>query len=557
MMKRATSGAPTDLRDLRRILQRWDNRLRLQHSLRWLPRGLLIGLLIALLVGVAARIWPIVLSSTLVPLSAVLIGIGLIATLAVIWAWPRGVHQLAARFDQQFGLRDRATTALELANGAIPTQSEVIRDQQLALTMQAVSGVDARQELPLATDWREWSVVAALAIGLGFALFLPNPQDEFLTGIAETEEAIAEEIEQLEELRQEVLEDPSLTDEQAGQVLEVIDDLIETLEQDGVSQEEAVAAFNEAQQDLDDLSEEFAAERQEALQQASGLFDGTAAEEAGEALEEGNFLEAAEALENIDPSNLSPEEAAALAESLREAAEALEGSDPELAEQLEEAAEALESGDVEGAQEALEGAAGEIAENAGEAQQLDELGEALEEGQGNVAGGDEGDEGGENAPGSGGQPGEGPPQPGEGGMGEVLPDEGGEGGAPGQGQPGSSGAGDEEPGDPAQGGQAGDELPTDNNPGDGGETPFDDIFDPQRVGGEGGEDVDIPGDPGAGAPTGTEGDFAENPDGDSSVDYSDVFGDYEDAVNEALDSGYVPLGLRDLIRQYFSSLDPD
>ena len=39
--------------------------------------------------------------------------------------------------------------------------------------------------------------------------------------------------------------------------------------------------------------------------------------------------------------------------------------------------------------------------------------------------------------------------------------------------------------------------------------------------------------------------------------YNQVYSDYEGAVNEALESGYVPLGLRDVIRQYFSRLEPE
>ena len=99
-------------------------------------------------------------------------------------------------------------------------------------------------------------------------------------------------------------------------------------------------------------------------------------------------------------------------------------------------------------------------------------------------------------------------------------------------------------------------MNTDNGPGDGGESSFADIYSPQRIGGEGGDQVDIPGNPGAGLPTGNEGNFAENPQGESTVPYGDVYGDYAGAVNEALDNGYVPLGLRGLIQQYFTRLDP-
>lgn len=100
-------------------------------------------------------------------------------------------------------------------------------------------------------------------------------------------------------------------------------------------------------------------------------------------------------------------------------------------------------------------------------------------------------------------------------------------------------------------------MPTDNAPGDGGEAPYDPVYAPQRIGGEGGDQVDIPGDPGPGQPTGNTGEFADNPAGESTVPYNEVWADYAEAINQALEGGYIPLSLRDLIHQYFSGLAPD
>jgi hypothetical protein len=53
-----------------------------------------------------------------------------------------------------------------------------------------------------------------------------------------------------------------------------------------------------------------------------------------------------------------------------------------------------------------------------------------------------------------------------------------------------------------------------------------------------------------------QGEFTENPDGQVTVPYNQVFSDYADDANRALDSDYVPLGLRDVVRNYFTSLEP-
>ncbi len=40
------------------------------------------------------------------------------------------------------------------------------------------------------------------------------------------------------------------------------------------------------------------------------------------------------------------------------------------------------------------------------------------------------------------------------------------------------------------------------------------------------------------------------------VPYERVFGDYRNAAYEALEGDYVPLGMKGLVRDYFSSLEP-
>ena len=42
----------------------------------------------------------------------------------------------------------------------------------------------------------------------------------------------------------------------------------------------------------------------------------------------------------------------------------------------------------------------------------------------------------------------------------------------------------------------------------------------------------------------------------SQVPYSQVFAEYANAYRQAIDSGQVPPQMKDLIRQYFSSLEP-
>ena len=38
--------------------------------------------------------------------------------------------------------------------------------------------------------------------------------------------------------------------------------------------------------------------------------------------------------------------------------------------------------------------------------------------------------------------------------------------------------------------------------------------------------------------------------------WNQIFGDYRDAASRALESDYIPLGLRDVVHDYFSGLEP-
>ncbi len=541
----AASGTDSrSLDKLARLLNAWDTRLRVVQSVIWAPRGLGIGLALGLVLAVAARLWPLVTRVMLIPFLVLLSLIGLVAALIGVWLWKRSTLDMAHRFDRAFALKERMSTAVELATGRLPVESEHLADRQYHQAVRVASRVRPSEGLPLRADWREWAALALPIVAIAISLWLPNPQEAVIEEREAIEEAIAEQIEELEELREEVLNNDELSPEEQQQIVEALDEAIETLEQSGVSQEEAMAALDAAEETLRDLGEEMAAEQQAALEAASEALNETAAEAAAEALAEGDLEAAAEALENLDADSLTPEEQQALADSLEAAAEALEGTNSEAAEALRDAAEALRSGDAAAAEEALGQAADAIAEG-GEGQQtveqVDEYADRIGKGEGEVTGAGRG---------------QGGDQPGQGGMGQAQPGQGGAGeGQEQQEGQGSGGSGRGEGQGESQGGPE-DPMGTNNGPGDGGETSDEEIYDPRRIGGEGGPEVDVPGDPGAGAPTGNEGELVDNPQGDSQVPYSEVYPDYEDAANEALDNGYVPLGLRELIRKYFGSLDP-
>ncbi|MFZ4814650.1 MAG: hypothetical protein ACOYL5_08950, partial [Phototrophicaceae bacterium] len=118
-----------------------------------------------------------------------------------------------------------------------------------------------------------------------------------------------------------------------------------------------------------------------------------------------------------------------------------------------------------------------------------------------------------------------------------------------------AGAGDQVGGEP-DGGFLSDGSPIEggNNPDGEGEEPFEQVYAPQRVGGESDQSIFLEPDD-ENSPL-IEGDFSENPTGNASIPYNQVYSDYNDAARQALESDYIPLGVRDVVRDYFTSIEP-
>jgi hypothetical protein len=639
---------------LARQTSRWDQRLRLTKSLVWVPRAVMVGLLVGIVVAVISRLRPWLLPEQIALVAVVGVAIGGAGALAVIWLWPRSTTHRARYFDQRFGLKERVSTALEVASGAIPV-SDRLTERQLSDAVNAARGVNVAAWLPLRTQWKEMLAVIALAALLIYLLAADNPHTREIRAQRDLQNAIDEQAAALEQAIQEIEENPALSAEEQQALTQPLEQALDILQQPDVSQEEAVAALAEAAQSLEDLSDGMGPQQESAYQQAADQLAGSEMTgDMADALKKPDLGETAEAMDeladDLGENELSEQERQELAEKLEQAANALEESNPALAEKLREAAQALREGDIEAAQKALREAADlarqqkEQLQNSPMAQAAQQAAQQTNENQREMAQAGQQQESGQQAdqqagqsqsgglqpqsqtgqqgqpqPGQEGQPGldeEGQPgsgeqmsEPGEGqsqteGEGQVL-QEGSEIGEPegqGEGQSNVVGSSDsgEQPGadgsvsvQPSEGqlGQPGGsqteqqgslsagsgeggagtdtttgttaeieggEIPTDNSPEDGGLQEYDPEYDPSTIGGESGQGqiVDVGGEStGQEGETIQEGEFGPNPEGESMLSYANVFSAYRNIVSNALESGRIPLDQRDVIHDYFSSLE--
>ncbi len=510
-------------------LRRWGLRLRLADSLVWGPWGATAGLGAALLLALTARLWPLLMARWLAALAGLLTLAGVTLSLMLVWLWPRSLYRRARIFDHRFGLAERLTTALEIAAGRLRT-TPAMAEAQLTDTLEAAGRVDPRAMLPLRASRRALAAFGLLAAALTLSLWLPNPQEDVLLRRAAVRAAVEEQIEELQATQEEIASTEGLTEAERELLLQTLEEAIAALDEGRATPEEAVAALSEAERALAKLQDPDAAAVRDGLERAAESMSGSElTRDIAAALAAGNYREAARTLAAYAGTKgemLTREEELELARELAQAAGLLAESDPDLAEQLAQAAEAIERGDIAGAREAIGGAAQRMGQ-AGERVQRQEAVESalaeVQEGREQIA----------RASGAGSPLG----QSGAGGQG-AQQGEGGQGG----GQPGGQQAGSGQQTRPGHSEDAGSGAP------------YDEVYVPRRFGGEG-EGVDVGREGGEGVPI-TDAPLPPPVGGRANVPYREVYADYAAQAGAALEESYIPLGMKQYVRDYFSSLEP-
>ncbi|NDJ78544.1 MAG: hypothetical protein GYB65_20020 [Chloroflexi bacterium] len=348
---------------LTRHTRRWDRRLRLVRCLVWGPRSLIFSLAVGVMIALMARLRPWLLPEEIALITGGVAAASLVSTLVLIWVWPRSTTTLARYFDRRFDLKERISTALELAGGTIPLPIS-LGERQLSDAVGAANRVNTARVLPLRV--RVWEVLGLVLLGglFAFLLLADNPRTDELLAEREREEAIADQIAELENLIEQIEADDSLSQAEKDALIQPLEEALEILEQPDVTLQEAGAAMAAAQRELEDIANGLPPDQEVAYQEAGDALAGSElTSDLGAALQEPDLDKAAEAIndlaDRLDDVELSETEREALANEMDALAEQVEETNPDLAERFEQAADALREGDVERAQEILRTAAEE------------------------------------------------------------------------------------------------------------------------------------------------------------------------------------------------------
>jgi hypothetical protein len=543
----------SDIRRLHTHLTRLGRRLRWRDALRLAVYTLGPALLLAALIQIAARWWPLPdrhLWAAL-PLEIWLLGVTLYSLLRPPTLW-----QIARRLDRELRLKDRLATALELEerkSGRVEEWAKPSTFEPKAPhgqpsnlpTLQLSDALAVAQRLtPTMLPWRIprrplWWAGGLLALTLALAL-LPNPMDAILAQRAAIQAVVQKQAEAVEEARRELEKSTEPTAEERAEALRALAELMKELSANPGDLEQALADLAAAQAQLRQLQDPQAATRQSAAEQIAAQLTALAR---GETKQNTDLNEAASALTELAAALGAMDTAsqAELAEALESMAAQAAPTDAGLAESLLDMAQAARTGDVGQAAQAAAAAQGALAR----ANRANDLQQALAAAQARL----------ENSRQQLAQQGALAQGQGQGqGQGQAQ--------APGQGQGQGQQVG-------SGGGSNANQLPPANRTGAAGAPTQPNkpatVIDSEKVYAPGqgqqltGKSEFVTGQEGSAGETIIREEQspqvgATSP---SLVPYREVYQNYADAAAEAIEQERIPAEMRDLVRHYFSQLAPE
>ncbi len=527
--------------ELKRTLGGWLRWLRFRRALTWSQHGLALGLALGLVAGSFGLFEARLLRAEFAALVAGLALVTPLLAACLAYAWPVQTLRAARHFDRVFHLDERVSTAVELDSEQLP--SSPLAAQQLDDALAAARRVRPRRDLPLRFVLRDALLSVILLSAIGWVWFRGESWFQAARQTRAVQQAVAAQAQGMQEILTRIQASDTLTEEQKRTLSLPLEQGMQDL-QNSSSVEGSISILTSTAEKLQNMSDSQTQGMSQALKDAGQKLssqDGSPLQEAGKNLAEGDTVQAALQLAQVDPSKMTSSEKEQLAGQLAQMAQSLASADPGLASQLDQAAQALRSGDTEAARQALSQASKSLAQ-AGQqvefSQMASQAAGQLQQGASQVLAAGGGQElAQQGQPGAQGQPGS------------------SQSGAP-DGASGSGSGKGEAQGSQPGGNEAGSSpIQQNNGPGDGGLTPFEQIYAPTLMGGEGGPTVQLSGSAQGGDVIGQSPNTSTSS-GQSLVPYTQALPQYQQANQKAIQGGSIPLQFTQIVRSYFDSLQP-
>jgi hypothetical protein len=326
-------------------------RQQLLFALRCAVVGLGVAAVVGLALGVSRLAWglevPIWARVAVLAAGPLL---GLLAGLALRRNW----HAAGAAVDDHYGLKDRAVTALAFAQQPEPTD---LQELAMADAMTHLRGVEPKAVVPLKTPRAMPSaLIAAVAAVVLLAWPITRPPqaeaapvpEHILAAVAEQKDKLAALDKKLSETMQDIDDEKSDAEKKGlKELLEKLIQKVEELNQPGTDEKEALAKLSEMQAEMQALANQLniAAMDGQLSSLGTALAASTAFEGAGKALQDGKLEKAAKELDKIEEVQLTPKEAKALEEKLKQVSKRMgEAGQGSLSDAVAELADSLKGG---------------------------------------------------------------------------------------------------------------------------------------------------------------------------------------------------------------------
>jgi hypothetical protein len=327
-------------------------RQQLLFALRCAAIGLVISALLGLVVGAIRLTAGLELS--LIARLGLLAG-GPCCGFLIGLLLPRSWHGAAVAVDRHYQLKDRTITALAFAHQPVPTD---LQNLQFDDAMDHLRTFEPKAVAPLKPP-RSWAlallamlvaaVVLAWPLAAPEAAAGPTPTPEHILAIAlEQKDKLAVLERKLAETTQD-LDDDKANEDKKGlkDLLEKLLEKIAELNEPSVDEREALAKLSEMQAEVQALANELnvAALDGQLSSLGTALAASSQFEGAGKALQDGKLEKAAKELEKVDEVKLTPKEAKALEEKLKQLAKQMgEAGQGSLSDAVAELADSLKGG---------------------------------------------------------------------------------------------------------------------------------------------------------------------------------------------------------------------
>jgi hypothetical protein len=509
----ALKQEPLDSESVVRALQPWRRRLSVQKLLRWTTRGIAVGLLLACIMLLIARLtpWPNALTWAIgSALACTLLAMGI-----ALWRRPSLAHTTRL-VDARLSLHDRLSTAWELREqpGTLVRlqRRDALRQLQKHKPTATISLRPQRLSVPL---------FAIVVLAFVLLIALPNPMTAIIKQQQAFQARITKQVAAIDKVRQELAQQTNLSPQERQKIDQILSDLENKLQQTK-NDTQAQQAIALAQAKLNQQSDPQASNKEQANAAASSALQGSSNSDLkalGNALANNDSKQVSNDLKNLAAQigKMSAQQRSQLAQQLENAANQAGQQNPALSSALHQLAKAVADGspsEVADATNALQQATDQNAATQTQDNSINKASQSLQQTANNLTSTTDGS----NSQGQS-QSQQNQGQQGQQGQGQQGQGQQGQGQGQGQGHGGS-------------GGTSGAGKNQGKN-----------------------EQVTIPGQTSSGSSTQS----ADNNTGvvqsGNSVPYSQVVEQYNQMAHDAIDNSNVSPDMKDLVHNYFNSLE--